>query len=496
MRTMRLVTPLLVSLTVSANGQEPFEGQTLISPMSSYSSFMIDMDLHVIKTWRGSNRVALMAYLLDDGSLLRPCYHSGGRFHGGGAGGRLQRIDADNHIVWDYYFSNNDHQQHHDVHSMPNGNVLLIAWELKTREEAIAAGRLNPSGDMWPTLIAEVEPVGPTGGNVVWEWHIWDHLIQDVDPGKENYGVIADHPELMDINYGSARHGDWIHANAIDYHRELDQIVFSSHTIHEFYVIDHSTTIEEAAGHTGGRSGMGGDILYRWGNPQVYDRGTPGDQRFFVVHGANWIDPCLPGEGNILVFNNGDRPGSQNDYSSVEEIVPPVDEHGHYHIEPGEPFGPSEPLWIYDDPGVFYSNHLSGAYRLPNGNTIISEGTRGHVFEVTEAGVNVWDYRTSQIARAPRYWTGSPACNGDEKIGKAKCKTKGGVVNRAIIVLKKGTPGQDYTCTLDTEESLRATTKKSGKAKFKFKGDDAPPVNTNRGVRTPTSNLSSQHRIG
>jgi len=465
-------------LAVSANGQEPFEGQTLVSPINSSTTFTIDMDGKVVETWRGANRPGFMAYLLEDGSVLRTCIDPGGHFYGGGLGGRLQRIDADDRVVWDFFFSNEDQAQHHDIRPMPNGNVLLIAWERKTRQEAEAAGRQNAS-EMWPTLIVEVEPVEPNGGNIVWEWHLWDHLIQDVDPDKDNYGVVADHPELMDINYGRIRGGDWIHANAIDYNEELDQITFSSHTINEVYIIDHSTTTEEAAGHTGGRSGMGGDILYRWGNPQVYDRGTPDDQRLFVVHCANWIDPCLPGAGNILMFNNGDRPGVMNDYSSVEEIVTPVDENGHYHIEPGEPFGPSEPIWIYDDPGVFHSNHMSGAYRLPNGNTIISEGTSGHVFEVTETGVSVWDYHTSQLARAERYWTGSPACNGDEKIGKAKCKTKGGAVKQATIVLKKGVPGQEYICTLDTEESLRATTKKSGKAKFKFKGDDAPPCGPN-----------------
>ena len=83
----------------------------------------------------------------------------------------------------------------------------------------IAAGRVNTFGEMWPTAIFEVEPSGPTGGNVVWEWHLWDHLIQDADPTKENYGVVGDHPELMDVNLGEVSGiggGDWDHANAID----------------------------------------------------------------------------------------------------------------------------------------------------------------------------------------------------------------------------------------------------------------------------------------
>ena len=270
------------------------------------------MDLNVIRTWHCTSNPGFVAYLLADGSILRPCTYPGGAFYGGGLGGRIQKYDADGDLVWDFLFSTYQYAQHHDVAGMPNGNVLLIAWERKTPQEVIAAGRVNTYGEMWPTAIFEVEPSGPTGGNVVWEWHLWDHLIQDADQTKENYGVVGDHPELMDVNLGEVSGiggGDWDHANALDYHPELDQIVFSSHYLDEFYIIDHSTTTAEAAGHTGDLSGMGGDILYRWGNPQNYRAGDEGDRVFFIVHGANWIDPGSPGAGNILVFNNGDRPG-------------------------------------------------------------------------------------------------------------------------------------------------------------------------------------------
>ena len=83
---------------------------------------------------------------------------------------------------------------------------------------------------MWPTLIVEVEPVGATGGSIVWEWHAWDHLVQDFDAGRPNFGVVADHPELVDLNHVANVSSDWIHANGIDYDPVLDQIVVSVRT--------------------------------------------------------------------------------------------------------------------------------------------------------------------------------------------------------------------------------------------------------------------------
>ncbi len=273
----------------------------------------------------------------------------------------------------------------------------MIAWEYKTAWEAIQAGREPssiPYNQLWPEYIIEVEPVGSSGGNIVWEWHVWDHLIQDYNPTKNNYGVIADHPELIDINFGQIPLlGDWNHINSIDYNEEFDQILLSSRGLSEIWVIDHSTTTEEAKGHTGGNSGKGGDLLYRWGNPRAYDTGTSVDQKFFAQHDARWIKEGCPGEGNILVFNNGNgRPGE--DYSTVDEIVPPVNNNGHYNLVPGSPYEPFEPIWSYiaPNPYDFYAGHLSGAQRLANGNTIICNGPRGKFFEVNTENEIIWHY--------------------------------------------------------------------------------------------------------
>ena len=393
-----------------AGAQEPYDGLTLISPRNSSDSYLIDIDFNVVKTWTGAFGPAEIAYLLPGGSLLRPTADTSATWGAGGAGGRIQTIDTHNNIVWDFFASDSLYLQHHDVEPMPNGNVLVVTWERKTAAEARAAGRQKvPAGKIWPTAIFEYEQDGLYGANVVWEWHLWDHLIQDADSTKDKYGVLADHPELLDINYPPARNGSFDHANALAYNPVLDQIVFSGRSTSEVYVIDHSTTTEEAAGHTGGNSGKGGGILYRWGNPQVYDRGGPADRAMFGVHGVVWVDCGLPGEGNILIFNNGNRPGSANDNSSVVEIVLPIDANGHYHISPGQSFEPVTPVWIFEDPGRFYSKNKGGAWRMPNGNTLICEANDNHIFEVTVAGQRVWAYNPpGEVHRAQRYWDPFP----------------------------------------------------------------------------------------
>lgn len=408
----------------------PFDGYTLFQPMRSTSVYLVDMDGELIHQWETDYNPGQSVYLLDNGNLLRAARdpQPTGPFRGGGEGGIIQEIAWDGTVVWEYKLSNDTRRQHHDIEPMPNGNLLVIAWETRTYEEAVAAG-INPrrmeSDFIWPDLIVEIEPVYPDGANVVWEWHAWDHLVQELYRDKANYGVVAEHPELIDINAAPAHTArqqiatpesleqlrslgyiagsaetddrpeigaDWLHLNSVDYNAELDQILMSSRHFSEIWIIDHSTTTEEAAGHTGGRQGRGGDLLYRWGNPEAWGVGGPDDRQLFVQHDAQWIEEGLPGAGNILIFNNGaGRP--DGNYSSVDEIAPPTDAAGNYLMIPGESVGPLVPLWSYvaPDKESLFSGMLSGTQRLPNGNTLIAEGARGRMLEVGAENAVVWE---------------------------------------------------------------------------------------------------------
>lgn len=419
---------------------QAYQGYTLYAPNNSKYTYLANMNNQTIQTWNHTRTGGYSSYLLPDGTLMRTATSGGSSLNGGGAQGVVQRVDWKGNLLWEYTYATSSVRAHHDIEPMPNGNVLIIAWESKTAAQAVAAG-LNRSSSIWPDHIIEVQPVGTSGGNIVWKWHAWDHLIQDYDPTKANYGVVANHPELLDINLGGNVSGDWMHINSITYNPELDQIAITSHTLNEIYVIDHSTTIAEAASHSGGRYGKGGDFLYRWGCPANY-RAT-GTQVFRVVHCAYWIPKGLPGEGHLLAYNNRQNLGT----SEVIEIIPPYDSLGFYHWTPGTAYGPAAPVWKYTAPD-FYSNHLGANQRLPNGNTIISESTSGFLFEVDSAGNRVWTYnRGGEIVRVLRYGFDDPA---------VKMLAQGSVVINEVMVMNGLHP--DPAGDLDSWVELYNTT--------------------------------------
>ena len=376
------------------NSPQAFPGYTLFAPKHHTLIYLMDNEGRAVHSWKSQYEPGQSVYLLENGHLLHCCFTRNRGFTRGGEGGRLEEFDWDENLVWEFEYSTDQYLSHHDVKPLPNGNVLMLAVEKKTYEECLAAGfdpRMLRDNQLFPEYFIEVQPTRPKGGKIVWQWHVWDHLIQDNDRSKANYGDVAAHPELINVDCnGRAVPAFWNHGNSIAYNAKLDQIVLSARGCNEIWVVDHSTTTQEAAGHTGGNSGKGGDLLYRWGNPAAYRRGTTADRQLFQQHDAQWIPDGYPGAGHILIFNNGLDRG----YSTVEEIVPPMDERGNYMIAPGRAFGPDKPVWRYQaaNPTDFYSSEISGAHRLPNGNTLICAGVRGTFFEVTPAGETVWEY--------------------------------------------------------------------------------------------------------
>lgn len=379
--------------------EDAFEGYTLFT--SNTKTFLINNCGEVVNEWTSTLIAGNSVYLLPNGNLLRPgkSDNSTSNLNLGGIGGIVELYDWDSNLLWSYTYSTDDHRQHHDVYPLPNGNVLVLAITPVTQTEAIQAGRNSAfltDNELYNEQIIELEPVGTNDANIVWEWNIIDHVIQDFDNTKDNFGVVENNPQLLDINFlnGLAGAKNWLHINSMQYNAERDQIIFSSRHLSEFYIIDHSTTTAEAATGSGGTYGKGGNLLYRWGNPQAYKQGTAADRKLFGQHYPHFIASGLPNEDKIILFNNGIERNPS--FSQVDIITPPESPLGVFDYTTNTAYEPLNTDYTYtdlsSDPSEFYTAILSSAQQLSNGNILVCEGFDGYVFELDSNNNKVWEY--------------------------------------------------------------------------------------------------------
>ncbi len=380
---------------------QQWDGLTLYSNGNATAAYLVDTNNVTVKSWTGlTGGTGYSSYLAPGGTLVRSVKVTNSVFNGGGACGGIQKIDYNGNLTWNYTHSSTTYYTHHDHCVLPNGNVLMIAYELKTQAELAAAGGTNTAlTTIWPEKIIEVQPTGTTTGNIVWEWHVWDHLVQNTNSSAANYqSSIVNHPELLNINYQSQK--DWMHCNGLDYNPILDQIALSSHNMNEWYIIDHSTTTAQAASHSGGNSGKGGDFLYRWGNPAAYQ--ATGTKYLNVTHDVHWI-PEFPGvnyanSGRLVGFNNQ---GISTTQSCVDQVITPRVDYN-YTITPGSAFAPS----IYDQriSGFGYTSNEGSSEQYPNGNTLVCVAISGKIYELNPSGTPIYTISTgAKSSQAHRY---------------------------------------------------------------------------------------------
>ena len=383
-----LLLSLFCLLFVNSLFAQEFDGYALYN--DNNTTFLIDKDGDIAHRWNCDERGGYAMLLMEDGNLMRAAQYNSNVLTGAAIAGMVQVLDKDANVVWEFVYSNADHVTHHDITLMPNGGVLLTAWEVKSIDELQDLG-FTGTTEKWPTQFIEVQPDGNGGGEIVWEWHFIDHVIQDVDPNKPNYGVVADNPQLLDINLlttgggPGSRGGDWFHVNGVDYNEELDLITFTSRYLSEVFIIDHSTTTAEAASHSGGNSGMGGDLMYRWGNPSNYD--TPGPQLIAgPVHDSRWIPEDGRFRAGMIQFFSNEGIDGRN--SLVQAIMPPFNGTS-FDRTPGEPYGPVAANFTHDCRDN--ANGQSASDAMPNGNTYVNL-SRGYMYEVDKDDNLVWQY--------------------------------------------------------------------------------------------------------
>jgi hypothetical protein len=387
---------VLVLIISGANAQQ-WGLYTLYSVTGSNKAFLIDTNNNVYKTWTmaANRKTSFSSYLIPGDTLIRTVDYPGNVIVNGTISGEVQKVDWNNNVVWDFIYSTDSTVLHHDIQPLPNGNVLMIAMDVKTAYQGIQSGA-SYSILRYTDKIIEVHQTGPTTGTIVWEWKLWDHLCQDYAPAKNNYvPSISQNPQLININYNNE--SDFFHMNGIDYNAALDQIAFSSYTFSEIFVIDHSTTTAEAAGHTGGNSGHGGDIIYRWGNPAAYETNGPVD--FKVAHDAHWVSSDDAYYPNYLCgFNNN---GGSGGYSCVDIFYPPYDGYN-YSKNQGQAYAPATYAWRYTS--SCQNPNEGSAQQLPNGNTLLSLTVCTSITEVDHNGTTLWTFHPGgRVTNAVRY---------------------------------------------------------------------------------------------
>ncbi|MBW2271298.1 MAG: sulfatase-like hydrolase/transferase [Deltaproteobacteria bacterium] len=392
--------------TIVYDEGESFGGYTLFSPIGARASYLINMQGEVVHRWDLPEGMSVFkqVYLLDNGHLLRGVKPTERGLDKEGPGGTLQEVDWQGNVVWEYESPDRYTRLREDYVRLPNGHTIFMAFDEVTREEALALGatpeRIGEGIEtLWPNKVVEIDQAG----HRVWEWRFWDHYGSEAlgnqhDAGRVDINLIE--APIPSINR------DMSHSSTVDYDPLHDHVLISARITSEIYVIDHGTAnyADPKLGIEAAR-GPAGAILQRYGNPGNYGAGAPqrgadpGDRSFFAQHGPGWIPAGLSGSGHLLVHNNGvgrsrSPPSSRmgtaifmlrrfllsntDDYSTVDEIDPTT----------------GEVVWRFraDRPQAISGFVMGGAQRLPNGNTHITSGQHGHLFEVTPKGKVVWEY--------------------------------------------------------------------------------------------------------
>ncbi|MBN1308567.1 MAG: aryl-sulfate sulfotransferase [Chitinispirillaceae bacterium] len=410
------------------------EGYILYAAIDGTTTTLIDQTNTILHTWKHATKSGYAVYLLENGNILRTAQVDANAEYPVNAfpvQGIIEEVDSSGKVLWSYQLANETCITHHDMKPMPNGHILACAYEFKNKADLIAVGMDTAiltqgmpgfggrSTGLLSEMIFELDPNAEGGPKIVWQWHLWDHLVREEE--------AAAHPELFSTGITTQLFmGQWVHLNGIDYCAKTDLIAFTSRLFCEVYVIDHHTATEQAAGHSGGAHGKGGDLLYRWGHPSNYlvsykdsmvitpekitiRRGdttiTPAETTIVTMkldhpgdvlnclHCPTWIPEGYPGAGNILFFHNNSNSFNlaSRGLSQVIEIQPPLDADGGFICANGNPFGPDQAAWIYTPHDSMQSLYMSSTFRLKNGNTLVHEAQSSTVREVTPDQQMVWD---------------------------------------------------------------------------------------------------------
>ena len=305
-------------------------GYTLYSPMSGPGDvYLLNLDGEEVHHWSMPDPPGLYGYLLPNGNL----------FYGGklkdDMWGRFQswkrfKGGVMMEVDWDgnVIWEHHDKDHHHDARRTEAGGAIYLTVELMAPEVAAKVKGGNPLTGE-NSMWADVIVEVDASGNRVWEWHATDHLDFERDL----------------ITFNDSR-DEWSHGNTVSEVSD-NRVMFSFRNISTVGMIDKAS----------------GEIVWRLGGEAL----------------AQQHDPSELADGNILIYDNGSHSAHHPlPFSRVIEVNPAT----------------NQIVWEYfDTPAYnFFSPYISGARRLQNGNTLITEGMFGRMFQVAPNGDIVWEY--------------------------------------------------------------------------------------------------------
>ncbi len=325
---------------------------------------LVDMNGRTVNEWTVDERTSdgvHRARLLENGNVL---VGRGGMMSESGC---IQEYDWKGDLAWEFIPEGGiPHGRllgpHHDVFRKPDGGTLVVCRHAVPEEYMREVREPTWQGrTIYGDSILEVD----RERRVVWEWHSHGHL--DIN----HYRIVAS-PGWHGGAYNSTI-CDWTHVNTVQalpanrWHDSGDErfrpgnVMISPRNLDTVYIISRETkevVWEYTGDHFGGLSGQ---------------------------HEPHMIEPGLPGEGNILIFDNGASPWKDLGHAGKSYVL---------EVNPVT----KELVWVYDRGLEFHATYTSSAQRLANGNTLICESAGGRVFEVTPGGETVWEH----VARTPR----------------------------------------------------------------------------------------------
>jgi hypothetical protein len=366
---------------------------------NGYGAVLIDMNGNVVNRWKGldgfPNKMLPGGHIMGSTGVRNPKY---------GFQDMVDLVEADweGNIVWkfDRYELVKDPRQpprwmarqHHDyqregnpvgyyipgMESKAGGGKTLILCHKNLKDLRISEKILLDD------TIIEVD----RRGKITWEWTCSEHF-EEMGFSARAKKTLTRNPGMKPAGGGI---GDWMHMNSMstlgpnkfydsgDKRFHPDNIIWDGRQTNIIAIIDRQT----------------GKIVWQMGPYFTTTKALREIGQIIGQHHAHMIPRGLKGEGNILLFDNGGAAG----YGAPNPGAPEGIDNARRDFSRVLEFDPLtlEIKWQYPAPvpgpggNRFYSSFVSSAQRLPNGNTLITEGNSGRIIEVTPEQETVWEY--------------------------------------------------------------------------------------------------------